>query len=234
MALLASEGVSVGFAHCVPAVADVPDVPTQAVIAIIAASAANERVIFSITKSVFTWERRGEARKTSPLFEIALVLVRLDHVASFIINANHRGYFEDLTLLVAWRPRSLDSQGRRKKLIMKKLISILGISILAVVVAKAQDPAKVDPEHYKVLLDNQYVRVLDVHHKPGEKSPMHSHPNHVVYSFTDSTVKFTSSGGKTDTRMAKAGQVVWRNAETHSAENIGENEEHALDIELKK
>jgi hypothetical protein len=25
-----------------------------------------------------------------PLFEIALVLVRLDHVAGFIVNANHR------------------------------------------------------------------------------------------------------------------------------------------------
>ena len=117
---------------------------------------------------------------------------------------------------------------------MKKLIPILGMSILAVVAANAQDAAKVDSEHYKVLLDNEYVRVLDVHHKPGEKSPMHSHPNHVVYSFTDSTVSFTSSNGKTDIRTAKAGQVVWRNAETHTAENVGKNEEHALDIELKK
>jgi hypothetical protein len=57
---------------------------------------------------------------------------------------------------------------------MKKLIPIVGISILAVVAAKAQDAAKVDSGHYKVLLDNEYVRVLDVHHKPGEKSPTHS------------------------------------------------------------
>jgi len=106
--------------------------------------------------------------------------------------------------------------------------------ILAVVVGKGQDPAKVDPKHYKVLFNNDYVRILDVRHKPGEKSPMHSHPNHAVYSFADSTVKFTSSNGKTDIRTAKAGQVVWRNAETHSAENVGKNEEHALDIELKK
>jgi hypothetical protein len=27
--------------------------------------------------------------KTSPLFELARVLVRLDHVAHFIVNANH-------------------------------------------------------------------------------------------------------------------------------------------------
>jgi hypothetical protein len=29
------------------------------------------------------------ARMASPLFEVALVLVRLDHVASSIVNANH-------------------------------------------------------------------------------------------------------------------------------------------------
>jgi hypothetical protein len=60
--------------------------------------------------------------------------------------------------------------------IVQKLIPILGISILAVVVAKAQDPAKVDSAHYEMILNNQHVRVLDVHHKPGEKSPMHSRP----------------------------------------------------------
>ena len=117
---------------------------------------------------------------------------------------------------------------------MKKLIPIVGISILAVVAAKAQDAAKVDSEHYKVLLDNEYVRVLDVHHKPMDKSPTHSHPNHVVYSFTAGTVKFTSSDGKTDIRTVKAGQATWHNAETHTVENVGKTEEHALDIELKK
>jgi hypothetical protein len=31
----------------------------------------------------------GFSQRTSPLFEIALVLVRLDHVARFIVNADH-------------------------------------------------------------------------------------------------------------------------------------------------
>jgi hypothetical protein len=55
---------------------------------------------------------------------------------------------------------------------MKELIPIVGMSILAVIVAKAQDPAKVDFAHYRVLLDNEYVRILDVSQKPGDKSPM--------------------------------------------------------------
>jgi mannose-6-phosphate isomerase-like protein (cupin superfamily) len=117
---------------------------------------------------------------------------------------------------------------------MQKLIPIFGISIFAVVVTKAQDPAKVDSAHYKVILDNQHVRVLDVHHKPGEKSPMHSHPNHVVYSFMDSTVKFISPDGKMDIRDVKAGQATWHNAETHAVQNVGKTPEHALDIELRK
>jgi quercetin dioxygenase-like cupin family protein len=119
-----------------------------------------------------------------------------------------------------------------KKLIMEKLIPILGMSILAVV-AKAQDPAKVDPAHYRVLLNNERVRILEVRQKPGYKSPMHSHPSHAVYSLTGSTLKFTSADGKTKTVTTKAGQVVWRKAETHTVENTGKTESHALDIELK-
>ena len=36
------------------------------------------------------WRPFVSRRKRSPLFEIALVLVRFDHIAGYIINANHR------------------------------------------------------------------------------------------------------------------------------------------------
>jgi beta-alanine degradation protein BauB len=117
---------------------------------------------------------------------------------------------------------------------MKKLIPLVGISISAVVMARAQDPAKVDPQHYKVLLDNEYVRILDVRHQPGDKSPMHSHPHHAVYWLTGTTLKFTSVDGKTKTVTTKPGQVIWRNAETHTVEITGKTPSHSLDIELKK
>jgi quercetin dioxygenase-like cupin family protein len=117
---------------------------------------------------------------------------------------------------------------------MKKLIPIVCISILSFGIAFAQDPVKVDPARYKVILNNKQVRVMDVRMKPGEKTPMHSHPNHVIYSFTGGKTKFTLPDGKTNTVTSKAGQVVWRNAETHTVENGGKNETHALDIELKK
>ena len=83
MALLASEGVSVGLAHCVPAV------PTQAcgiVIAMIAATAANERVIFSITNRFLAGSAKAKRGKTSPIFGLSRILVRFNHAAGFHVR----------------------------------------------------------------------------------------------------------------------------------------------------
>jgi quercetin dioxygenase-like cupin family protein len=97
----------------------------------------------------------------------------------------------------------------------------------------AQDPVKVAPDKYKVIFNNDKVRVLDVHLKAGEKSPMHSHPNYIVYSFTNGSVKFTAKDGKTADVKMKAGECMWRNAESHAVENTGKTEVHVLNIELK-
>jgi quercetin dioxygenase-like cupin family protein len=117
---------------------------------------------------------------------------------------------------------------------MKKSTPVVCISILSFGVAFAQDPAKVDPAHYKVIFDNPQVRILDVRLKPGEKTPMHSHPNLIAYSLTGGTMKSTLPDGKTTTVTTKAGQVVWHDAQTHSSENVGKVEIHALGIELKQ
>ena len=117
---------------------------------------------------------------------------------------------------------------------MKTLILFLEISGLVTLVARAQDPAKVDPQHYKVLLDNEYVRIIEVRQQAGDKSPMHSHPHHAVYALEGSTLKSTSSDGKTNTVTMKTGEVVWRDAETHTIEIVGTTPSHALYIEIKK
>lgn len=100
--------------------------------------------------------------------------------------------------------------------------------------ALAQDPAKVAPDVYKVISDNEHVRVLDVQLKPGSKSPMHSHPGHVVATFSPCKVRFTSPQGKTEDFELKAGESGWRDAESHSVENIGTTDCHALNVEVKK
>src|SRR5205823_3668201 len=55
--------------------------------------------------------------------------------------------------------------------------SIILISLVAVLctTAHAQDPVKTSPQYYKVLLENDQVRVLEYRLKAGEKEPIHSH-----------------------------------------------------------
>src|SRR5437016_479631 len=117
---------------------------------------------------------------------------------------------------------------------MKNIVLFVSLSLVSLTAALAQDPVQVDPKHYKALFENDRVRVLDIHLKPGEKTPMHSHPDYVVYSFTASSAEFTSPDGKTSAATLKAGEAIWRQAETHAAKNTGKKELHVLNIELKK
>jgi len=87
--------------------------------------------------------------------------------------------------------------------------------------------------NYKVLLENGRVRVLEFRVKPGEKSPMHSHPAYFVYSLSDYRMRHTFPDGRSEEREAKAGAAFWREAATHAGENVGTTEVHAVLIELK-
>ena len=115
----------------------------------------------------------------------------------------------------------------------KRRTRLLQLGILAAVVAKAQDPAKVDPRHYKVLLNKEYVRILDVRQQPGDKSPMHSHPHGLVYVLAGGKIRSTSAAGVVSESESKAGDLMWREGLSHSLENVGSSEVHSLSIELK-
>ena len=97
----------------------------------------------------------------------------------------------------------------------------------------AQDPVKTSPQHYKVLLENVQVRVLEYHLKAGEKEPMHSHPEGVVYVLSGGTLKFIYSDGRTEEKAAAPGETIWRNPVTRAVENTGKTEAHAIAIDLK-
>jgi quercetin dioxygenase-like cupin family protein len=105
--------------------------------------------------------------------------------------------------------------------------------VLTAGTAQAQDPVKVAPKNFKVLLDNEHVRVLEFHSNAGEKIPMHSHPAYTIYSFAAGKTKYTSPTGETSEREMQAGQAVWRDAESHASEFMGPGEAHSLLIEMK-
>ena len=113
--------------------------------------------------------------------------------------------------------------------------NIILISFLAVLctAAYSQDPVKTSPQCYKVLLENDQVRVLEYHLKAGEKAPMHSHLAGVVYVLSGAKLKFSYPDGRTEMKSAAAGETIWREPVTHAVENIGNTEAHAIAIELK-
>ena len=96
------------------------------------------------------------------------------------------------------------------------------------------DAVKVAPDSYKVLLENDQVRVLEVRIKQGAKSEMHSHPKSVAIVLNDQRLKFTFPNGKTEVVDLKHGQAQWLDALSHSVENAGTEDAAGVLVELKK
>jgi beta-alanine degradation protein BauB len=106
--------------------------------------------------------------------------------------------------------------------------------ILASGTAKAQDPIKVGPNIYKMLFENDRVRMLEVTFAPGDSIAFHSHPDHAVYTVTGGTLRVTTSDGKTQVAELKAGDPIWFSAVTHAAKNIGTTPIKLVVVELKE
>jgi beta-alanine degradation protein BauB len=116
---------------------------------------------------------------------------------------------------------------------MRRVLYLSLFVMACAVPALAQDPVKVDPNHYKVEFENASVRVLRVKVGAGEKSVMHRHPNAVAIFQTNGRVKFTFPNGKTEERDIVAGTTLWTPAITHLPENIGSSEFEVVLVELK-
>ncbi|MBV9081546.1 MAG: hypothetical protein JOZ62_02625 [Acidobacteriaceae bacterium] len=96
------------------------------------------------------------------------------------------------------------------------------------------DPVKLDPKHYKVLINNDRVRVLRANYGPHEKSVMHEHPATVAVFMTDGHSKFTMGDGTTQDREVKAHDAAWADAGKHLPENVGDRPMEVIVIELKQ
>ena len=116
---------------------------------------------------------------------------------------------------------------------MRRVLYLSLFVMACAVPALAQDPVKVDPNHYKVEFENANVRVLRVKIGAGEKSVMHRHPNAVAIFQSSGRGKFTFPDGKTEERDIVAGQAIWTPATTHQPENIGSSEFEVILVELK-
>ena len=95
------------------------------------------------------------------------------------------------------------------------------------------DPTQVAADNYKVVLENDQIRVLEVTGKAGTKIPMHVHPAYVAYNVTGGKTTFTDASGKTHESDSKAGDTEWREPEAHAA-LVQSGGSRVLVIELKR
>lgn len=102
--------------------------------------------------------------------------------------------------------------------------------------AMAQDPVSVASGNYKVLAENDDVRVLEATLTPGSKTVMHSHPALMSVMLEPAVVKWTMADGKVvkSDPKAKRGSIVSMDAQTHVSENTGKQTLRAILIEFKK
>jgi quercetin dioxygenase-like cupin family protein len=95
------------------------------------------------------------------------------------------------------------------------------------------DAVKVAPDTYKVVLENDEVRVLEVQLKQGSKSEMHSHPRSVAICLNDQLLRFTFPNGKSEDADLRRGQTVWLDRLSHAVENKGTEDASSVVVELK-
>jgi hypothetical protein len=95
------------------------------------------------------------------------------------------------------------------------------------------DPASTDPDKYKVVFENEQVRVLEYLDHPGDRTSPHDHPDTVMHTLSNFRRRLYGADGESrDVDMA-AGMTGWLPAQRHSGHNIGETDTHVLFVELK-
>ena len=98
----------------------------------------------------------------------------------------------------------------------------------------AKDAVETDSDKYSVVLENERVRVLRYHDKPGDRTSQHAHPDYVLYAESSFKRRLTFPDGRKQEVDVKAGSVVWMKGHVHIGENIGDTNTDVIMVELKE
>jgi quercetin dioxygenase-like cupin family protein len=94
------------------------------------------------------------------------------------------------------------------------------------------DPTRTDLDKYKVIFENDRVRVLEFRDTPGAKTKPHQHPDSVLLMLSNFRRRL-SIGDSVREVTVEAGEAVWSPAQIHIGENIGSTDTHLVFVELK-
>ncbi|MEX1185375.1 MAG: hypothetical protein WEA80_02185 [Gemmatimonadaceae bacterium] len=89
----------------------------------------------------------------------------------------------------------------------------------AAITLPATDAVKVDPDVHQVILENEYVRVLEALAGAGYRSPMHTHPYGIaIVSLGRPRLRITLADGNSMIVDLHPGQAMWLDPGAHSWE----------------
>jgi hypothetical protein len=97
-----------------------------------------------------------------------------------------------------------------------------------------QDPVVTDGDKYSVVLENERVRVLRYHDKPGDRTLQHAHPDYVLYAESSFKRRLTFPDGRKQDVEVRAGSIIWMKGHIHIGENIGDTNTDVIFFELKE
>ena len=95
------------------------------------------------------------------------------------------------------------------------------------------DPVKVSKDTQHLILENQFVRVIDDQIPAGGSEPLHRHRHGVAVYLNNYTNEQITQDGKRTIGEHQAGTVSWVEGTVHTVKNTGTTPSHSIRIELK-
>jgi len=102
----------------------------------------------------------------------------------------------------------------------------------AAVAPAMDDPTRTDPDKYRVVFENDRVRVLEYRDEPGARTSPHDHPDSVMLTLSAFRRRLTVEGRTREVELGPA-EVRWLDRQRHVGENTGETPTHVVFVELK-
>ena len=96
-----------------------------------------------------------------------------------------------------------------------------------------KDPVEANPQNYRVVFENDRVRVLEYTDTPGHSTTEHHHPDSVMITASAFRRRLSSKGQSVEVELP-SGVARWMPSQDHYGENIGDTDTHAFFVELKE
>jgi hypothetical protein len=137
------------------------------------------------------------------------------------------------------RVRAFLSSGESARRCALRTIAVIASCLAAAWVALPQaaddplDSLKVCKDTQHLILENQFVRVIDDQIPVGVTEPLHRHRHGVAVYMNNYTNEQITQDGKKTVGEHQAGTASWVEGTVHTVKNTGTTPSHSIRIELK-